>query len=66
MLVYRVASDLIDEYLRMSETKCLHLMNKFCKVVIIVLSEVYLREPNVDDTSRLMLINKARGFSRDA
>jgi hypothetical protein len=29
-----VVGDLIDEYLRISETTCLELMYKFCKVVI--------------------------------
>jgi hypothetical protein len=53
MLAYVVA-DLIDEYLRMSETTCLDSMYKFCKAVIVVFSEVYLREPNVYDTSRLL------------
>jgi hypothetical protein len=43
MLVYGVADDLIDEYLRMSETT----MYKFCKAVIVVFGIVYIREPNV-------------------
>jgi hypothetical protein len=54
MLAYRVAGDLIDECLWMSETTCLQSMYRFCKVVIAVFNEVYLREPNVDDSARLL------------
>jgi hypothetical protein len=62
MLVYGVAYDLIDEDLRMSETTCLDSMYMFCKRVIRVFIKVHLREPNVDNTARLMSINEARGF----
>jgi hypothetical protein len=34
----------------------------FCKAVVEVFGEVYLREPTVEDTARLLLINEARGF----
>ena len=36
MLAYRVPDDLIDEYVRMSESTCLDSMYKFCKVVTAV------------------------------
>jgi hypothetical protein len=62
MLVYGVASDLIDEYLRMSESTCLDSMYKFCKAVIAVFGTLYLREPTVEDTARLLSINEERGF----
>ena len=32
MLTYGVAGDLVDEYLRMSESTCLESMYRFCKV----------------------------------
>jgi hypothetical protein len=62
MLAYGVASDLIDEYLRMSETTCLESMYKFYKPVIAVFGNVYLREPTFEDTARLLSINEGRGF----
>jgi hypothetical protein len=37
-------------------------MYKFCKAMIAVFGVVCLREPNVTETARLLLINKARGF----
>lgn len=62
MLAYGVSGDLIDEYLRMSETTYLDAMYKFCKAVIAVFGEVYLRQSNVADTACLLSINEARGF----
>jgi hypothetical protein len=64
MLAYGAAGNLVDKYLRMSETTCLDSMYNFCKAVIAVFGTVYFREPNVEDIARLLLINKARGFSR--
>jgi hypothetical protein len=60
MLAYGVAGNLIDEYLRMSESTCLESMYKFCKAVIAVFGTVYLREPTVEDTARLLSINEER------
>ena len=34
MLAYGVAGDLVDEYMRMSESVCLDSMYKFCEVVV--------------------------------
>lgn len=41
MLAYGVAGDLVDEYVRMSETTCLEAMYKFCKTVIQVFGTEY-------------------------
>jgi hypothetical protein len=62
MLAYGVADDLIDDYLRMSESTCIESMYKFCRAVIAVFCTVYLREPTVEDTARMMSINEERGF----
>jgi hypothetical protein len=63
MLAYGVPGDLIDEYVRMSESTCLESMYKFCKAVIAVFGPEYLREPNAADTARLLAMNASRGFS---
>jgi hypothetical protein len=39
-------------------------MYRFCEDVIAVFGEYYLREPNMDDTARLLSINESRGFPR--
>jgi hypothetical protein len=46
----------------MSKTTCLDSMYNFYKAVIAMLGTVYLREPTVEDTARLLSINEARGF----
>ena len=63
MLAYGIAGDLVDEYVRMSESTCLEAMYKFCKAVVQVFGPEYLREPNAADMTRLLAINEARGFT---
>ena len=43
MLAYGIPGDLVDEYVRMSETTCLMSMYKFCQAVIEVFGPEYLR-----------------------
>src|SRR3954467_3150978 len=62
MLAYGVPGDLIDEYVRMSESTCLASLYRFCKDVEAVFGPEYLREPNEADTARLLAINAKRGF----
>ena len=62
MLVYGVAGDLVDEYLRMSESTWLDSMYRFCEAVVQVFGPEYLREPNVEDIARLLTMNSSRGF----
>jgi hypothetical protein len=63
-LAYRVPGDLIDDYTRMSESTCHEAMYRFCEHVIAVFDEYHLREPNMNDTARLLSINESRGFPR--
>jgi hypothetical protein len=46
----------------MSEFTCIDSMYNFCRAVISVFGEEYLREPNMEDTQRLLSINEKRGF----
>jgi hypothetical protein len=41
MLAYGVAGDLVDEYMRMSESTCIEAMYNFCRAIISVFGEVY-------------------------
>ena len=43
MLAYRVAGDLVDECMHMSESTCLESMYRFCKAVVAVFGPEYLR-----------------------
>ena len=63
MLVYGIPDDLVDEYVRMSESTCLLSLYSFCKAVVAVFGPEYLRQPNAADTERLLATNTARGFS---
>jgi hypothetical protein len=62
MLAYGVAGDLVDEYMCMRESTCIESMYNFCRAIILVFGEEYLREPNLEDTQRLLSINEKRGF----
>jgi hypothetical protein len=62
MLAYEVAGDLVDKYMHMSGSTCLDSMYKFCQAAVEVFNDVYLREPNMEDTQRLLSINAERGF----
>jgi hypothetical protein len=46
----------------MSKTTCLDSMYNFYKAVNAMFGTVYLREPIVEDTDRLLSIDEARGF----
>ncbi|XP_020195431.1 uncharacterized protein [Aegilops tauschii subsp. strangulata] len=62
MLAYGISGDLVDEYVRMSETTCLMSMYKFCQAVIEVFGLEYLRKPTAADTERLLVTNATGGF----
>jgi hypothetical protein len=62
MLAYGVAGGLVDEYMCMSESTCIESMYNFCRPIISVFGEEYLREPNMEHTQRLLSINEKRGF----
>ncbi|XP_045087375.2 uncharacterized protein [Aegilops tauschii subsp. strangulata] len=63
MLAYGIPGDLVDEYVRMSESTCLLSLYSFCAAVVEVFGPEYLREPNAADTERLLVINAERGFT---
>ena len=62
MLAYGVSGDIIDEYIRMSESTCLDSMYKFFKAVIALFGAEYLTEPTAQDITRLLVMNASRGF----
>ncbi|XP_040256322.1 uncharacterized protein [Aegilops tauschii subsp. strangulata] len=62
MLAYGISGDLVDEYVRMSESTCLVSPYNFCRAVVAVFGPEYLRQQNAADTERLLATNAARGF----
>jgi hypothetical protein len=61
MLAYGVAGELVDKYMRMSESTCLEPMYRFCKAIVQVFASHYLREPNEANTARLLVFNEGGG-----
>ena len=62
MLAYGIPGDLVDEYVRMSETTYLMSMHKFCQSVIEVFGPEYLRRPTAADTERLLAPTQLEAF----
>jgi hypothetical protein len=62
MLALGTATDAVGEMVRMGESTCLKTTVKFARVVVEVFGPEYLREPNEQDTEKLLAIGEARGF----
>ena len=60
MVAYWVVGDLVDDYMRMSESTCFEAMYKFNKAVVHMFDREYLREPNVADSTRRLKITFGR------
>lgn len=54
MLAYGIATDCVDEYLKIGAITALECMKKFALGVIEVFGEEYLRKPNQADVDRLL------------
>jgi hypothetical protein len=62
MLALGTAADAVGEMVRMGESTCLKTTVKFARAVVEVFGPEYLREPNAQDTEKLLAIGEARGF----
>ncbi|XP_071683363.1 uncharacterized protein [Lolium perenne] len=58
IFAYGIPADYADEYLRIGEDKTLESVRRFCKVMMRVYGPIYLRDPNAEDTARLMAENE--------
>ncbi|XP_074556855.1 protein ANTAGONIST OF LIKE HETEROCHROMATIN PROTEIN 1-like [Curcuma longa] len=62
-LAYGIPADHLDEYLRMGESTAIRCLFKFCKYVVEIFGDRYLRRPNADDVQRLLQMHDERhGF----
>ncbi|XP_071735986.1 uncharacterized protein [Rutidosis leptorrhynchoides] len=52
-LAYGTAADMFDEYLKMSEQTSIIYLDNFCKCIIHLYKERYMRSPNAYDVERL-------------
>ncbi|KAL5820803.1 hypothetical protein ACOSQ3_022685 [Xanthoceras sorbifolium] len=65
MLAYGVLTDSTDEYIKIEESIAIESMKRFCRAVMKVFGEHYLRSPNADDVARLLQIGEKRGSNND-
>jgi hypothetical protein len=66
MLALGIAADVIGEMVRMMESTCLKTTVKFARAVVEVFGPEYLREPNAQNTKKLLAIGEAMGVFRNA
>ncbi|GAA0154091.1 hypothetical protein LIER_12172 [Lithospermum erythrorhizon] len=62
MLAYGVPADACDEYVKIVESTTIECTRKFCKGVIDVFEEEYLRHPSAEDLQRLLEGGEDRDF----
>jgi hypothetical protein len=62
MLLYGAPGDSTDDYVWMAESTAFDCFYRFCRVVIAVFGDTYLRSPTVQDTAQILVFNEARGF----
>ena len=58
MLSYGVPADFMDQYIRIGESTVIESLRRFVTTVVDVFGEEYLRSPNENDTSRLLVIGQ--------
>ena len=64
MLAYGMPADATDEYVKIGESTTTDCVKRFCRAVVEIFSEEYIRAPNANDVARLLEIGEKRGFPR--
>jgi hypothetical protein len=59
MLAYGAPDNSTDDYLQMAESIAFDCFYQFCRVVIAVFGNTYLRSPTVQDTAQILAFNEA-------
>ncbi|XP_024314587.1 uncharacterized protein LOC112270744 [Brachypodium distachyon] len=62
LLAYGIPADTQDDYLRMEESTAIDCMYRFCRAIVAMFGDQYLRTPTAEDTARIMAQNAKRGF----
>ena len=62
MLAYGVSTDSTNEYIKIGESTTIESMKRFCRTVVELFKDQYLRSPNANDVARLLQIGEKRGF----
>ncbi|XP_075499371.1 uncharacterized protein LOC142537762 [Primulina tabacum] len=62
MLAYGTPADAADEYIKIGESTTIQCLQRFCRDIVEVFAERYLRSPTSIDIDRLLHIGEKRGF----
>jgi hypothetical protein len=62
ILAYGVPADAVDEYVCIGESTARKSLQHFCRAVIEVFGDYYLRAPNAADVAKLLQEGEERGF----
>ena len=62
ILAYGMPADATDEYIKIGESTAIECMKKFCRAIVEVFLEWYLRSPTTEHVARLFNIGQQRGF----
>jgi hypothetical protein len=62
MLVYGGHADHLGEYIQMGESTILECVNKFTMTIVEEYCDIYFRESNEQDITRLLKVAEQRGF----
>ena len=63
MLAYGLPADVTNEYIKIGESTTIESMKRFCRAIVEIFAEQYLRKPTANDVARLLYVGKQRGFS---
>ena len=58
MLAYGLPADATDEYVKIGESTTIESMKRFCRTIVEIFSEQYLRSTTANDVVRLLYIGK--------
>ncbi|XP_073154148.1 uncharacterized protein [Henckelia pumila] len=62
ILAYGTSANSTDEYIKIDESTAIEILKRFCRAMVEVFGDWYLRSPNTEDIERILLIGKQRGF----
>ncbi|KAL5756358.1 hypothetical protein ACOSQ2_021104 [Xanthoceras sorbifolium] len=66
MLAYGTPADATDEYIKIGKSTTTESLKRFCRAVVEVFGEHYLRSPDANDVARLLKIGEKRGIAPSA
>ncbi|XP_073271491.1 uncharacterized protein [Primulina huaijiensis] len=66
LLAYALPADAADEYIKIGESTAIKCLQHFCRAVVEVFANQYLRSPNANDVASTLFTNLAQGIAPPA